>query len=190
MFGLSSIRGPRGGEPQLPASPASGSISPNSGAASALVPILLGGGLLAGVLGVSLIAHHDAPNVSAIEQVPVAEFTNAAKTLTPDGQQQAESGQRQCHAPIYFITAVTPGNPAGGTVTFHTSTYRSPPFHVSDVPVRIALPNPLPDGGLDPLTVQGDANGLVVSLFPTATMTPVNGSTFVTVRWPANPPCK
>jgi hypothetical protein len=191
LSGLSTIKGPGGGERHVHPSPASGSTSPNGEATSHFIPVLLGGALLVGVLGGWLALSNSKPQAATIAQVPVAQFTDAAKTLTPDGQQKAQTEQRQCHAPIYFITAVTPGNAAGGTVTFHTSSYRSPPFHVSDVPVRIAVPNPHPEGGgLDPLVVEGDAQGLIVSLFPTATMTPVNGSAFVTVRWPANPPCK
>jgi hypothetical protein len=194
LSGLSTIKGPGSGERHGPASPASGSTSPHGDAAShlpSILPILLGSALLAGTLGGWLSLSHGEPPIATIEPVATAQFTDAAATLTPDGRQAAEKDERQCHAPIYFITAVTPNNAAGGTVTFHTSSYRSPPFHVGDVPVRIALPNPHPEsGGLDPLVVEGDAQGLIVSLFPTATMTPVNGSTSVTVRWPANPPCK
>ena len=64
-----------------------------------------------------------------IAQVPAAQFSDAAKTLTPDGEEKAQAGQRQCHAPIYFITAVTPGNTAGSAGLLpRRSASRHPPY--------------------------------------------------------------
>jgi hypothetical protein len=72
-----------------------------------------------------------------------------------------------------------------------TSKYRSPPFHVTDRPQRIAVPNPLPEtGGVDLFSADGDAKGLVVSLTPPARMEPVNGTATVKVLWRPRPPCK
>ncbi|WP_157450192.1 hypothetical protein [Bradyrhizobium sp. ARR65] len=90
-----------------------------------------------------------------------------------------------------FITVATPGNPAGGTVSFRTSKYQSPQFHVSETPEQIAIPNPLPEtGGVDLLSADGIAKGLRVSLSPTARMEPVNGTATVKVIWRPRPSCK
>jgi hypothetical protein len=90
-----------------------------------------------------------------------------------------------------MITVATPGNPTGGTVSFRTSKYQSPPFHVTDKPQRIAIPSPLPEtGGVDLFSADGNATGLMVSLYPTARMEPVNGTSTVRVIWRPRPPCK
>jgi len=152
--------------------------------------LLAGVAILGAIIGwfLTMRAEPDAPVIALVPQEQIAD---AIPTLTPDNQRIAQSDSRQCRYPVAFITVSTPGNPAGGTVTFRTSKYRSPSFQVTDQPQRIALPNPLPDsGGLDPLTAEGNAKGLLVSLYPTARMEPVTGSTTVTVRWPARPPCK
>jgi len=156
-----------------------------------MLAVLLGSAAVLGAIVGWVLISRSEPDAPAIALVPQEQIAEAIPTLTPDSQRIAQSDSRQCRYPVAFVTAVTPGNPAGGTITFRTSKYRSPPFHVSDKPIRIALPNPLPDsGGLDPLSVDGNAKGLLVSLYPTAPMEPVGGSTTVTVRWPARPPCK
>ncbi|WP_426612562.1 hypothetical protein [Bradyrhizobium sp. McL0616] len=156
-----------------------------------MLAILLAGTAMIGAIVGWFVATRAEPDAPVIELVPQEQVADAIPTLTPVSQRVAQSDTRQCRYPMAFITVSTPGNPAGGTVTFRTSKYRSPPFRVTDQPQRIALPNPLPDsGGLDPLTADGDAKGLLVSLYPTARMEPINGSTTVTVRWHARPPCK
>ncbi|KRQ17571.1 hypothetical protein ACNJX9_01550 [Bradyrhizobium sp. DASA03076] len=163
---------------------------PGKDASSISAMLLAGVAILGAFIGwfLTMRAEPDAPIIALVPQEQIAD---AIPTLTPDNQRIAQSDSRQCRYPVAFITVSTPGNPAGGTVTFRTSKYRSPSFHVTDQPQRIALPNPLPDsGGLDPLTAEGNAKGLLVSLYPTARMEPATGSTTVTVRWPARPPCK
>lgn len=157
---------------------------------SMLAMLLAGAAMIGAIMGWFLTTRAE-PDAPVIALVPQEQVADAIPTLTPDGQRAAQSDSRQCRYPVAFITVSTPGNSAGGTVTFRTSKYRSPSFRVTDQPQRIALPNPLPDsGGLDPLTADGDAKGLLVSLYPTARMEPVSGSSTVTVRWPPRPPCK
>jgi hypothetical protein len=133
-------------------------------------------------------AEPDLPVVSMISQQQVAE---ALPTMNPLAQERARSDSRECRFPVGSITVATPGNPAGGTVSFRTSQYQSPVFHVTDQPQRIAIPNPLPEtGGVDLLSVDGDAKGLLVSLSPTTKMEPVNGTSTIKVIWRSRPPCK
>ena len=156
-----------------------------------MLAMLLAGAAIIGALMGWLLTLRAEPDAPVIALVPQEQVGDAIPTLTPDSERVAQSDSRQCRYPVAFITVSTPGNPTGGTVTFRTSKYRSPSFRITDQPQRIALPNPLPDsGGLDPLTVDGDAKGLLVSLYPTARMEPIGGSSAVTVRWPARPPCK
>jgi hypothetical protein len=111
--------------------------------------------------------------------------------LNAGAQVTARSDPRECRFPFGFITVATPGNPAGGTISFRTSKYQSPVFHVTDKPQQIAIPSPLPEtGGVDLLSADGDAKGLLVSLYPTTRMEPVNGTATVKVIWRPRPPCK
>jgi hypothetical protein len=131
------------------------------------------------------------PDVPAMAMVTTEQIPGAITTLNPGAQQTARSDARECRFPMGFITVATPGNPAGGTVRFRTSKYQSPPFHITDKPQQIAIPSPLPGtGGIDLLSADGDAKGLLVSLYPAARMEPVNGSSTIRVVWPAQPPCK
>jgi hypothetical protein len=131
------------------------------------------------------------PSVPVMAAVSPQDIPVAISTLNPIAQQTAQADSRECRFPMGFITAATPGNPAGGDVVFRTSKYRSPPFHVTDKPQRIAIPNPLPEtGGVDLLSADGEAKGLMVSLTPTARMEPVNGTSAVRVIWHKRPACK
>lgn len=126
----------------------------------------------------------------AIDRVNSADFDKAMTTLSPQALQEAKADPRECRLPMGFILAATPGNPAGGTVRFRTSRYESPPFVITDKPQRIAIPNPMPEGGVGLLSVEGDAKGLVVALTPPANMEPVNGAATTMVIFPVSPPCK
>jgi hypothetical protein len=150
---------------------------------------------LAGIIGLGSLGGWflapraaDAPMVAMVssEDVP-----DAITTLSAEAIPNARSDSRECRFPMGFITVATPGNPAGGTISFRTSKYQSPPFHVTDKPQRIAIPHPLPEtGGVDLLSADGEAKGLVVALYPAARLQPVNGTATVKVIWRPRPPCK
>jgi len=151
--------------------------------------IWLAGALLLGaVSGWFLTTRAAVPPV--IAKVSSEEIPEAITTLSPQAIQEARSDARECRIPMGFIIAATPGNPAGGTVRFRTSRYESPPFVITDKPQRIAIPNPMPEGGVGSLSVDGEAKGLVVGLTPPARMEPVNGTATTRVIFPVSPPCK
>jgi hypothetical protein len=154
-----------------------------------LLGILLTGIILLGAAGGWFLATRVAAP-PAIAKVSSEEIPEAITTLGPQASQQARSDPRECRIPMGFIVAATPGNPAGGTVRFRTSGYESPPFVITDKPQRIAIPNPMPEGGVGLLSVDGEAKGLVVALTPPASMEPVNGTATTRVIFPVSPPCK
>jgi hypothetical protein len=125
-----------------------------------------------------------------VAKVSSEEISEAITTLSPQAKQEAKSDPRECRIPMGFIIAATPGNPAGGIVRFRTSGYESPPFVITDKPQRIAIPNPMPEGGIGTLSVDGEAKGLVVALTPPARMEPVNGTATTRVIFPVSPPCQ
>jgi hypothetical protein len=132
-----------------------------------LLVILLAGAIPCGVAAGYVAAHRPAKMPPVVDKVTSANFADAMTTLSAEGIQQAQEDPRECRLQLGYITVATPGNPAGGTVRFRTSRYESPPFVVSDKPQRIAIPNPFPvTGGTGPLSVDGDAKGLVVALTP------------------------
>lgn len=167
---------------------------PGSAAGRNPVPVLaalLTGIIVLGAVGGWFLSPRDPSDAPVVAMLSPEQLPDAIPTLNPAAQQTARSDQRECRVPFGFITVATPGNPTGGTVSFRTSKYQSPPFHVTDKPQRIAIPSPLPEtGGVDLLSADGDAKGLLVSLYPTARMEPVNGTKTVKVIWRPRPPCK
>jgi len=153
--------------------------------------LLLAATILLGAISGWFLSSRGQPSEPVVTMVAPDERPEALNTLAGDMQLKARADSKQCSYPLGFVTISTPGNPAGGTVSLRTSRYTSPKFHVSDVPQRIAIPHPLPQtGGIDTFSVDGDAKGLIVSLFPTTWMEPVNGSRTINVRWHPGPPCK
>jgi hypothetical protein len=154
--------------------------------------VLIAGTIMLGAVGGWLLSSRDAaPDAPVVAMLSSEQLADAIPTLNPSAQQTARSDPRECRSPFGFITVATPGNPAGGTVSFRTSKYQSPVFHVTDKPQQIAIPSPLPEtGGVDLLSADGDAKGLLVSLYPTARMEPVNGTATVKVILRPRPSCK
>jgi hypothetical protein len=153
--------------------------------------LLLIGTVMFGVVAGWFLSSRDAPDAPVVAMLSPEQLGDAIPTLNAGAQATARSDPRECRFPIGFITVATPGNPAGGTVSFRTSKYQSPVFHVTDKPQQIAIPSPLPEtGGVDLLSADGEAKGLLVSLYPTARMEPVNGTATVMVIWRPRPPCK
>jgi hypothetical protein len=153
--------------------------------------LLLTGTIMLGAVGGWFLSSPSAPDAPVVAMLSPEQLADAMPTLNAGAQQTARSDSRECRFPFGFITVATPGNTAGGTVSFRTSKYQSPVFHVTDKPQQIAIPSPLPEtGGVDLLSADGDAKGLLVSLYPTARMEPVNGTATVKVIWRPRPPCK
>jgi hypothetical protein len=170
--------------------PDPGSVSPGKNALPTLA-LLITATIMLGAVGGWFLGSRGEPDAPVVAMLSPEQLPDAIPTLNAGAQQTARADLRECRFPVGFITVATPGNPAGGTVSFRTSKYQSPPFHVTDQPQQIAIPSPLPEsGGVDLLAVDGDAKGLLVSLHPTARMEPVNGTAMVKVIWRPRPPCK
>ena len=156
-----------------------------------LLAILLAGIALLGAAAGWLLTPREPADAPAIAALPPEQLPDALPTLTAAAQTAAKSDPKECRFPLGFITVSTPGNPAGRNVSFRTSKYQSPIFHVTDAPQRIAIPNPLPEtGGIDLLSADGDIMGPSFSLYPTALMDTANGTASIRVIWRPQPACK
>ncbi len=147
--------------------------------------------VLAGALGGWFFAR-DLNAPPTIDEVAPIDFRDALATIAPSAARNARPDFEGCRFPMGVVVVSTPGNPAGGKIRVSTSKYQSPWFNVTAEPQSIALPIPVPpqSGGLDPLTVEGDAKGLFVALTPGATMDLANSQRIVNVWWRPRPACK
>jgi hypothetical protein len=187
-FSMMSMQNWEDGEQRQasPTPPAESAKAPFS-----LMALLFGGTVLLGLLGGWFFSQQREPDVPAVTMLSQTDMPEAIPTLNPALAGAVRADTRECRYPMGFISVSTPGNPAGGNVVFRTSKYQSPVFHVTEQPQRIAIPSPLPEtGGIDILSADGDAKNLLVSLYPTTRMEPVNGSTSIKVFWRPRPACK
>lgn len=170
-------------------SDAEASAGRRGGAVPPLAAALGGAVAIGAVAGAMLINNPSAP--PAINLVAPQDRIQAIATLDGDAARAAQSDRRECSYPMGFVTVVSNGGVNSGTIRLVTSKYRSPPFPVSSVPQRIAIPHPLPaTGGVDVLTIDGAATALTVALSPAAIMTPTTANATVRVYWPPSPACK
>ncbi len=147
--------------------------------------------VLAGAVGGWFLAR-DLNALPVVDDVAPMDFRDALATIAPSAAQNARPDLEGCRFPMGSVAVSTPGNPAGGKVRISTSKYQSAWFNVTAEPQSIALPIPVPpqSGGMDPLTVEGDAKGLVVALTPAAGMDLANSQRVVNVWWRPRPACK
>jgi hypothetical protein len=153
--------------------------------------VIIAGFVLVGGLGGWFLARE--PNqLPTVDEIAPADFRDALGTIAPSAAQNAVPDREGCRFPMGMVMVSTPGNPAGGKVRVSTSKYQSPWFNVTAEPQRIALPIPVPpqSGGLDPMTIEGSAMGLLVTLTPGASMDLVNSQRIVNVYWRPRPACK
>jgi hypothetical protein len=157
----------------------------------AIAAVLLACTIMLGAAAGWYVARPAPAGPPVIEMLSPADVAEGMKTLSAEAIQQASSEPRQCRIQLGYITVATPGNAAGGTVRFRIGAYESPPFVVTDTRQRIAIPNPFPEsGGTGILSVDGEAKGLVVALYPPTPMEPVNGSASARVIFRPTPKCK
>lgn len=158
--------------------------------ASPLLAVLIAVSVVVGAVTGWFLTTQRTPDTPEIAVLAAEDVTaDAIATLNPASQKEAQKDA--CKLGLSVITVSTPFDPAGATVTFRTSKYRTPPIHVTDTQQRIAIPRPVPDsGGYDPLVVEGDSKPMLVSIYPTLTMQPGTIRSTATIRWLPRPPCK
>src|SRR5215469_13290362 len=97
------------------------SPGPLNNPASPVAAVLLGGVVTLGAVAGWFHATRGEAEPPAIALVAPEQFAQAVATLSPQGQANAQKEPRQCRYPMGVITVSTPGNAAGGTISFRTS---------------------------------------------------------------------
>jgi hypothetical protein len=124
--------------------------------------------------------------------VAPAEITDAARTLDPANpkSEQYASEAKKCSVPLAWVDIWKTPSASGGTIRIRSGDYISPPFTLTDAPQRVAIPFPAPYAtGQGVLSVEGAANGAVISISPAWHINSLPGSASLDVVWTPKDPC-
>jgi hypothetical protein len=127
------------------------------------------------------------PTVSFVDQRDIGA---AATTLTPSAAGALIDEAQRCKIPLVSVMISRGTAPIGGTIRIRSGSYVSPYFAVTETMQRIAVPYPAPYGsGAGTLVIEGTANGAILGLTPTRTLTELPGAQSIPVVWRAASPC-
>jgi len=178
-----SASGPDGGEQR----PSGGKTR------KGLVIGIVGGFLTAGAVVLAL--NGGPPFIKkdpTLSLVAPAEITDASRTLDPANpkSEQYASEAKKCSVPLAWVDIWKTPGASGGTISIRSGDYISPPFTLTDAPQRVAIPFPAPYAtGRGVLSVEGAANGAVISISPAWHINSLPGSASLDVVWTPKDPC-
>lgn len=147
------------------------------------------GGLLTTAVVVGML--HTASVTSSdpvLSFVPPGEIAAAAATLVPNVRPAMVEQAKSCTVPIAYVTLASTGGE--GTVQIRSGSYLSPPLKLTAAPQRVAIPYPAPyQTGRGQISIEGTANGALVSLYPTWRVDALHGAIIHNVVWTPKKPC-
>ncbi len=157
----------------------------------ALAVALAGGLLTAGVvIWATNSGPNLAPNTSDLAIVAVSDIAAATPTLNPSNSAELAAEAKDCKVPLARVMISKAPGSSGGTIRIRSGNYLSPPFQLTDTPQQVATPFPAPyPTGRGVISIEGNANGAVVSLYPAWTVGTVSGTAARNVVWKPNKPC-
>jgi hypothetical protein len=124
----------------------------------------------------------------AIQQVALAEVSEAVTTLAPNAAAVMGEEARSCKTPLAEVVLKNVPGAAPGLVRIRSGSYLSPPFTLTDAPQRIAIPFPAPyQTGRGVIVVESASTGATISLYPTNTVN--SGSFPINVWWTPQKSC-
>jgi hypothetical protein len=127
------------------------------------------------------------PTLSALAPIDIAA---AIPTLDPTTSKGAVDDAKNCKAPLGWVTLVKRPGSRGGLVRIRSGSYLSPPFQLTDVPQRIAIPYPAPyPTGRGILSLVGDADEVWFYLTPGWFVPTLKGTASINVHWTVGNPC-
>ena len=152
---------------------------------------LIGGLLTAGAVLFTL--NGGAPFLeknSTLSLVAPAEITDASRTLDPASSEQLASRAKECSVPLAQVAIWKTPGASGGAIRIRSGGYISPAFTLTDAPQRVAIPFPAPYAiGRGVISVEGAADGAVISVSPAWHINSLVGSASLDVVWTPKDPC-
>jgi hypothetical protein len=171
--------------------PDAGKALPSRKRRTGLLVGLIGGVLTAGAVLFTL--NGGAPLLTknpTLALVVPAEIGDASKTLDPASSDQLVARAKECSVPLAQIAIWKIPGTSGGTIRIRSGNYTSPPFNLTEAPQRVAIPFPAPyPTGRGVISVEGVANGAVISISPAWHIDSLGGSTSLDVVWTPDRPC-
>jgi hypothetical protein len=130
------------------------------------------------------------PGASALVTVAATDIAAATPTIDPAAAAGLAAEAKDCRVPLAQVTISKSPGTRGGIIRIRSGKYISPPFQVTDKPQRVAIPFPAPYAtGHGVLSIDGNAGGVQISLFPAWNLQTLNGSAAHNVVWTPNKPC-
>ena len=152
---------------------------------------LVGGVLTAGAVLFTL--NGGAPLLTknpTLALVAPTEISDASKTLDPASSEQLASRAKECSVPLAQVAIWKTPGASGGTIRIRSGSYISPVFTLTDAPQRVAIPFPAPyASGQGVISVEGAADGAVISVSPAWQINSLVGSASLHVIWTPKDPC-
>jgi hypothetical protein len=173
------------------AGPDAGKAPPSRKRRTGLLVGLIGGLLTAGAVLFTL--NGGAPFLqknSTLSLVAPAEITDASRTLDPASSEQLASRAKECSVPLAQVAIWKTPGASGGAIRIRSGGYISPAFTLTDAPQRVAIPFPAPYAtGRGVISVEGAADGAVISVSPAWHINSLVGSASLDVVWTPKDPC-
>jgi hypothetical protein len=153
----------------------------------------IGGVLTALAIGVVVATSSFGPATPAGSQLSLVaqgDITDAASTLSAQSAGSIVDNAKRCTIPMANLTLSKGAAGQAGMVRIRSGSYLSPPFSITDVPQRVAIPFPTDyASGIGQITVEGTVDDASVSLSPVVSVHQLNGSTPIKVWWTPRKPC-
>lgn len=176
--------------------PAQEQIAPAQEQAKRLPWFRLGAGtvglVVVAAVAFSLLGHGSKPvAASALSRAPLADLIVLGATLNPNQSQGMVNQAEACKLPLSAVQIWHDPNVPDSVVQIKSGGYVSPPIPLTSIPKMVALPYPAPyPTGAGTLTLLGNAQGVELSLSPTASFPNLSGAAPINVLWNTGSPCQ
>jgi hypothetical protein len=133
---------------------------------------------------------HSSPSGSKISLVPQNEISAAATTLTAQSATALVDEAKSCKTPMATIHISKLPGAAPGMIRIRSGQYLSPVFSLGEMAQSVAIPFPTAYAtGIGTITVEGEADKAVVSLYPAVNIEKLSGSSSISIWWTPDKPC-
>jgi hypothetical protein len=141
----------------------------------------------AAIMGANLHTSHSGSKISLVRQ---GDIGAAASTLSAQSAAALVDEAKSCKTPMANITISKLPGAAPGMIRIRSGGYLSPAFSLAETPQSIAIPFPTAyASGIGTITVEGEANSAVVSLYPAVNIEKLSGSSPISIWWTPDKPC-